>query len=120
MTWILVAISAHLFWAVVNIGDKYVVEKRIKNPYTYMIWLAWLGLATVILIPFINFVVPDGRIFWWLALGSALHFYCALPYARALQIEEISRINVWWLMIPVFSFFIGWAALGENLAGSRF
>ena len=33
MSWILIAVSAHLFWAFVSIGDKYIVSKRVKNPY---------------------------------------------------------------------------------------
>jgi len=115
MNWIIVAISAHLFWALVNIGDKYVVGSRVKNPYIYIIWLTLLSLLVVMIIPFIDFVIPTMFIFWWLMLASMTHLYGGLFYIKAAKIEDISRINIWWGLIPVFSLIIAWFALGENL-----
>lgn len=114
MTWIIIAISAHFFWALVNIGDKHIVANKVKNPYVYMGWLAFLGVLTAVLIPFVDFVIPTGIILFWVILGSALHLYAALPYFKALQIEEVTRINIWWQMIPIFSFVIAWFGLDEK------
>ncbi len=115
MSWIFIAILAHFFWAWVNVGDKYVVENKVKNPYVYMTWLAFLGVIAIFLIPFINLAIPSWSIFLWLVLLALINFYSALPYIKAVTMEEISRINIWWQLIPVFSLFIGWFAIGDRL-----
>ena len=79
-----------------------------------MAWLALLGVLTVVLIPFVDLVIPSMQIILWVILGSALHLYSVLPYFRALQIEEVTRINICWQMIPIFSFVIAWFVLDEK------
>jgi len=115
MNWIYIAISSHFFWALANIGDKYVVGNRIKNPYVYLIWLSIVELLIIIALPFINLAIPSLEIFLWLLLASTIFFLASLPYIKAIKIEEISRINIWWQLIPIFSFGIAWLFLDEKL-----
>ena len=115
MSWVLIAMSAHLFWAFVSIGDKYIVSKRVKNPYVYMVWLVLLSLLAIGIIPFINFIIPDLSIFLWLILASVGHLFGSLFYIKATQIEDISRINILWGLLPVFSLIIAWFTLEEVL-----
>ncbi|MBT3538918.1 DMT family transporter [Candidatus Parcubacteria bacterium] len=115
MTWIFLAILAHFFWALVNIGDKYAISNKIKNPYVYLVWLTWMGIITVFLIPFVNFSIPPTNIMLLLILSAGVYFYGGLPYVKAVQIEEITRVNIWWNLIPFFSLFIGWIFIGEKL-----
>jgi uncharacterized membrane protein len=114
MNWIVIAIGAHFFWALVNIGDKHVIANKVKNPYVYMVWLAFLGILAAAIIPFVDFIIPTGMILFWLILGSALPLFSTVPYFKALQIEEVTRINIWWQMIPIFSFVIAWFVLDEK------
>src|SRR3989339_547862 len=107
MLWILLAVFSHFFWAVGNIGDKYVVSKRVKNPFVYLVWITMLGIFSIALIPWIGFFIPSFKTSVFLIIGGALYFYGGLPYMRAMQIEEPTRINVFWGLIPIFSFLIG-------------
>ena len=109
MFWMLIAISTHFFWALSGVGDKYVLEHKMKNGYVYMIWIALLGGLVALLIPFTDFYIPDAKTLVLLAFGGLFFFLGALPYAKAVQIEEITRISVWWSLQPVFGVFVGWS-----------
>jgi drug/metabolite transporter (DMT)-like permease len=114
MIWIFFAIAAHFFWALVNIGDKYIIGNRVRSPYVYLVWLNMVGVLSVTVVPFIDFFVPDAATLLWIAAAGALFFFGGFPYVKAVQIEEISRINIWWNLIPLFSLLFGWFFLGES------
>ena len=116
MFWIFPALASHFFWALVNIGDKYIVGNRVKNPYVYLMWLNMIGIVTLLLIPFVDFYVPEPRFLLWIALAGALWFFGGLPYIRAVQIEEVTRINIWWNLIPVFALLIEFFVVGKRFA----
>ncbi|MCD4761289.1 DMT family transporter [bacterium] len=119
MTWIFLAIIANFFWSLVNIGDKYLVSKKIQNPYVYLVVLTWAGVIGLFLIPFIDFFVPE---FKWLALiviASASYFFGSIFYFHAVKIEDISRINIWWNLIPIFTLVISWVAIDEKLTNNQ-
>ena len=58
MQWFFIALGAPFLWALVNIGDKYVVGKRITNPYFYAVVGFFAGTVSLIILPFINFYIP--------------------------------------------------------------
>lgn len=115
MLWVFLAISAHFVWAWVNIGDKYLVSHRIKNPYVYIVLLSLIGIISAILIPFIDFQIPNFRTFILLCLAAGANFYGGFPYIKAMQWEEPTRINVWWNLIPLISLMLGWFLFDEQL-----
>ena len=120
MLWVFLAISAHLLWALVNLLDRYVMEKKCKSPFFYtVIILFGDGLAGLLLLPFIEF----SRVDWLTALGAvaagAAYILGTVFFTRAIQIEEVSRINILWVFIPIFDFILGWLLLGEKLAGKQ-
>lgn len=119
MIWIPLAIGAHFFWALVNLGDKYVVSKRVSNPYVYMVWLFWLGALVAVFIPFVDFVTPDSREFLVLLICSILYFFGGLPYIKAMTLEEPTRINVWWNLIPLFALILEWVAFNKQLSSKE-
>lgn len=119
MFWIFLAISSHFFWAIGNIGDKYIVGQRVKNPYVYLVWFTITGVATLLILPFIDFYIPPLDILFWLVVAGVLYFFGGLPYIKAMQMEEPTRINVWWNLIPIFSLFIGWVFLDEFFTYSQ-
>lgn len=116
MTWILLAITAHFGWAIVNVADKYFVVNRVKDPLAYLWWAIVLGSASFAIIPFIDFRLPPPTVLGWLMLGGALYFFGSLFYLQAADTEDITRINIWWGMIPVFTLGIGWITVGETLS----
>lgn len=113
MFWIFLAISSHWFWAVGNIGDKYIVSKRVRNPFVYLVWITMLGVLSLVIIPWTGLVIPSAKTALFLLIGGLLYFYGGLPYIRAMQMEEPTRINVFWGFIPVFSLLIGQIFLKE-------
>ena len=115
MSWILIAMGAHLLWACVNVADKYVIGNRVKNPLVYMAWLSLFGLGLALAAPMMNLSIPTGSVAGWLILAGASHLLGGLIYIKALEIEEVTRINIWWHLIPVFSLGAAWIFLGEKL-----
>ena len=120
MLWVLLGISSHFIWAIGNIADKFIVSKKIKNPYVYLISMSIIGgAAALFVIPFIDFYVPNKNLLYLIFAGSAIYFFGGFPYIRAMQLEEPSRINIWWNLIPIFSFLIGWLFLGDIFSGEQ-
>jgi drug/metabolite transporter (DMT)-like permease len=114
--WIFYGLLSHLAWAFVNTGDKYLLSNRIKHPIVYLHLLGsifgiigFIGLV-IFGFPILDFVTL-GRIF----LAGALWFFGGLPYLFAVKIEEVTRINIWWSLIAVFSFLLGFILFGETL-----
>ncbi|PIZ94426.1 MAG: hypothetical protein COX81_03625 [Candidatus Magasanikbacteria bacterium CG_4_10_14_0_2_um_filter_37_12] len=119
MNWIFYAIVAHFFWALTNIGDKYIVGHRVKNPYVYLVWMTMSGIISVVFIPYIDFFIPDTQTLVYLCIAGVAYFFGGLPYIRAMQLEEPTRINVWWNLIPLFSFGLGWIIFGDMLSSQQ-
>ena len=120
MLWIILAILAHLLWALGNLGDRYVMDKKLKSPYFYTITGLIVGcLISLLFFPLITF----DWIAWPLVIGAVLagigFILGTLFYIKAIQIEETSRINVLWVFIPIFDFIFGWLLLGEKLSGRQ-
>lgn len=120
MLWIVLGISSHFFWALVNIGDKYLVTNRIRRPYIYMFYVALFGALAVLLIPFTSTMMLKPSELFWLAIASGLYFFGGFPYIKAIQMEEVTRINIWWNFIPLLSLLFGWFFLGEVLTQKEF
>ncbi len=120
MTWIPFALLSHLLWAMVNVGDKALIGHRVKNPYVYMTALGLLSVSAVGIIPFIDVVVPSFTDGAWMALAAGLFFFAGFPYIHALKIEEVSRVNMWWNLIPVMTLILGWLLLSEKILGLQF
>lgn len=120
MHWIAIGLISHFFWALVNTGDKFIVENKIKNPVVYFILFTWIGTFPVLLIPFFNFYVPEAKDLLLLFVANAFWFYGGIPYILAAQREDITRINVWWGFIPLWSLILGYLVFGETLTNKEF
>jgi len=120
MIWVIAALISYFFWSLVNVGEKYLVAKKINNPYVYLVLLTWVGLFSLLLIPFVDFYVPESKYLFWLILAGCFYFFGGLPYVRALKLEDITRINIWWNLIPFFSFIIAWISINEHLSQKQF
>lgn len=91
------------------------VDKKFKNPYVYAVVGIIAGALVLVVIPFIDFFVPTVLELFFIAIGSVAFFTGVLLYVRALQIEEASRLSVFWSFVPVFTLFGGWVFIGEEL-----
>jgi len=116
MSWVALAIISHVFWGLNNIGEKFLIDKHFKNPYVYMLLGCFIGGVSLVILPFIDFVWPNAKQLLFLFISSTGYFVGITFYIRSVQIEEISRINVLWNFIPIFSFLGAWFFIGEKLS----
>ena len=119
MLWIVLALASNFCWAFGNIGDKHVVANRVKNPYVYICWQAFLALVLCLAIPFVDFYIPNTIILLWALLGAGCFVGSMLFYVKALEMEDITRINIWWGTVPIFSLMLAWFVLEETLTGGQ-
>jgi len=93
----LLAIVSGFIWSVVNVIDKTVVSKYIKNPiFMILIFSVVSFIIGIVAVPFI----PGGLVGWawfWVILAGVGYMLATLLYFYALQIEEASRV------VPLFS-----------------
>jgi len=115
MTWVTLALLTYFLWACTNIGEKYLVANKISRPVAYLLLGFWTGSLAILVFPFLHFTWPDAKTAAFLFGAAVLYFAGAYLYVRTLQIEEISRINLWWNAMPLFSLLIAWLILEENL-----
>jgi len=118
MSWIFLALGSHVFWAGENILTKYSVDKKIKNPYVFLILFTLLEGVIFIIWPFINFTLPPLPVIGLLVLAGFLYFFGGFPYIKAMQSEEVTRVNILWGLIPVISLFFGYF-FGERISGQE-
>lgn len=116
MLWILYAIGAHFLWAVANVLDKVIIDGKVKNPFVYNIWVNWAKFSLVLLIPFVGLPFPGLEIFLLFVFCSILFLAGSLLFLKTVTLEEITRINVWWIFIPIFSLIIEFLVVGRQFS----
>jgi drug/metabolite transporter (DMT)-like permease len=114
MVWILFSFLSHIFWGSASIFDKYIVGNRITNTNVFFVLTHCIGLGALFLIPWLDFSLPSGVEIIWIIFAGILYSIGLLIYFYVVSIEEISRINIWWNLIPFFSLIIGWFAIDEH------
>lgn len=116
MSWIIYSILARLTWSFTNVSEKYFVDKRFKNPYFYLVSSFSLGfLFLPVFIYFLHEQVFTFKVLLILFLASGCFFSGSFFYIKALQKEEVSRINLMWSLVPLFSLVLAWVFIGEKL-----
>src|SRR3989338_8323484 len=103
MPWILIALLPYLCWSVVAVLDKYVVAHKVKNPAVFWVWQVYLAALLLLLIPFVGLTIPTPAVLFWCFIAGFFYFFAALPYYTALQIEEMSRVNMLYNLTPLFT-----------------
>lgn len=120
MNWFLIALIAPAVWAVVNHIDKFIISRyfsgRGVGSLVIFTSLAGLILSVLILIFSVGeiFIRPASAVL--IALNGAILVFSFIPYLYALEKEEASWVSTLFQLIPVFSYFLGLAFLGEHLA----
>jgi drug/metabolite transporter (DMT)-like permease len=118
MTWIWLVLGTHFSWALSNIADKYVLGHRIQNVYIYMVWIKLFGFTSVLVLPFIEWTIPDARTVVYVLLAGFFFFLGGFPYAKAVQQEDVTRISVWWSLQPLWGILLGFF-FGQTLVANQ-
>lgn len=91
MLWLITALSAYFFFALGNLGDKFVLAGPPK-PQSYIFWVVTLGLVSVFLIPFTGFSIPKAQILAVIAIAGASYMFGLYFLYSALEEGEVSKV----------------------------
>lgn len=112
MTWLIVIIIAYLLFAIVALIDRYLLAGP-PNPKIYSFYVGMLSGLFAVLIPFIDFSIPDLVLLGIAFLAGALLIPAYFSLYTGLQKFEASRIiTASGGLIPLFSFVLVWSFPG--------
>ncbi|MBP6858900.1 MAG: DMT family transporter [Candidatus Pacebacteria bacterium] len=121
MTWFLCAVAATLLWALVNHADKYLLSSHGNGGHEGIgaLMLFSTGIAALVL-PILYLIRPDvilvdmadALMLILVGLITAASIYV---YLTALNEEDTSVVVIFFQLIPVIGYFLGWLILGETL-----
>lgn len=120
MSWIFLVLASHFSWAIENVYTKIVIGSRVKNPYVFLILIMVLSVVMIPFVPQHYIFVPTIGFIGWLLLASVLYTLGSLPYIKAMEIEEVTRLNILWNTIPIFNLIIAWLLIGDKISNYEF
>ncbi|MBI5613401.1 EamA family transporter [Candidatus Gottesmanbacteria bacterium] len=116
MSWIFFALLTPTFYSFTNILDKYLLDKRIKDPLALT---ALSGIITGCIGITIGFFTGFQFIgvlqILLLVFSGVLLLYYLIPYFAAMKLEDASRVVPLFQFIPVFTFILSAVFLKEFL-----
>ncbi len=114
MSWLILALAAAFLYAFVNILDKFIVTKLIKNPLTAVIALGPFGIFGAAVVYIFHGVSPISTANMFLSILSGVIAVVATSfYFKAAKIEEISRVIPVLYMNNFFILILATIFLGE-------
>jgi len=116
MSWLLIVIIAHFFYAGVFIIDRYLLKKGFPNPLSYAFYVGILSVFVLALAPF-GFFVPTTKQIAISLITGIVWLLAIIIFYTALQKGEASRVvpTVGGL-IPFFTLVLSFIFLGERLS----
>lgn len=114
MLWAILAILVAFIWAVLNITDKFIITKWVREPFAPLIIFSIVGLISgIIIYIFQGFsYLSYFNIFLTVLSGTILVLTMWL-YFKALKIEEVSRVIPMFYFSPLFTLILAALFLGE-------
>jgi len=89
--WLAIAILAYLLFALVSLGDKYLLKGPL-NPKIYTFYVGTLGISALLLAPFVDFSIPGTLGILFCLLAGAMYVFAILGVYEGLERFEASRI----------------------------
>lgn len=119
MTWFFLALIGPFLYAVTNFIDKVLLEKYFKQGGvgTLLIFSALLSSLALPLLFLFDPTVLQVSLFNMAVLAGVgiLNFLILFFYLKALENEEVSITVIFYQLVPVFAFGLGYVILGETL-----
>ncbi len=118
MTWILLALIPTLLWSMVNFIDKAVISKFFKGfGESAVITTGFAGFVMALFIVIIHpsQITQISNFYKFIAIINGFIFVTAfMPYCKALEIDDASRVSMVYQTIPIFGFILGSLFLNEK------
>lgn len=117
MMWLIAGILSPFLWAISNLIDQLAMRKYFKGQSVE--YRTALVLPRLFLLPLMFFIpVIYEQSFWTIALLMSFgmgYYFAIIPYTKALEIEESSRLVPFMQTIPIFMFVMLYVTLGETI-----
>lgn len=118
MTWFFIALLGTFFYACTNHLDKILLEKYFKGGVGALFLFS--ALFSVLALPFLLLVDPSVlhislSNMLVLVLVAIFHLLVVWFYLIALKHDEASVVIVFYQLVPVFAYILGYLILGETL-----
>lgn len=115
--WIIFATLTPLLYTVTNFIDKYILEKKIKDPTAATIFGSYVsGVIGIMILAINGFPIFETQQIVYLFIAGILLVLYLLPYYSALRLDDTSRVVPLFQFIPVIVFFFSWIFLRETLS----
>lgn len=116
MPWFIYALITPAVYSVSNFIDKYIIERKIKEPVILTIYSGLITFFIGLIILFLSgFPILDLKdLFLILLAGVLLDFYI-LPYYKALKLDDTSRVVPLFQFIPIFGLILSFIFLDETV-----
>lgn len=121
MNWFFIALGAPFLWALTNISDQYLVAKYStgkRGSGALVLFSSLIGIVVALLIGIFTssvfaISISDKLL---LMLTGGITIAWVILYLFTLEIEEVSAVVPWFLIIPIFGYVLGYIFLGETLS----
>ncbi len=113
MDWTIFAFLAPVLWACNNVIDKFLLEKRIRDPISYQIFITLFNTISIIII---LLIAPISTNFYGFLLGMIIGLFGVIAvifYNKSLIYEEASRVVPLVYLSSIFVLILAYIFLGE-------
>jgi drug/metabolite transporter (DMT)-like permease len=120
-TWLILALLSPAGFALANVFDKFLVEKRIQNCFALAVTMGWLELLAAFIVLF--FVPFQGLTLNLVVLGilnGLIYGMCYFLYYYAISFEEVSRVISIYYVTPIIVLVFARFFLGETLPSWKY
>ena len=115
MDWFIFALLSPLLWAGCNLIDKFLLEKHIKNPISYQLFITIFNAINIVII---LLIAPLSTNFYGFILGIIIGLIGVIAiifYNKSMIQEEASRVVPLVYLSSIFVPILAYIFLGETL-----
>lgn len=116
MDWVFYALLAPTLYTASTFVDKYILEKKLKDYTPMPLYISLMGFVVGLFFWVLTgFPILDFRDTLLILSTGILTSFATVLYYKALFMEETSKINFLFQIMPIFSLILSWIFLGESL-----
>ena len=116
MSWLIIALTASFLFGMTNFIDRFLVEKRIKDPF----FVSIIGGIAAVIAAGIIIGMRGLSVLGWgdagiLLLSGFVSIIALVPWYKAIKIDDTSRVVPFFQLIPVVVLGLSYLLLDERL-----
>lgn len=106
MLWLIAIIFSYFFFSLAALGDKVLLSGN-SNPKSYTFLVGIFSILAILVIPFIDFHIPQGMIWLWIILDALFYVIGLYYFFEAVEKFDVSKIvPTVGALQPIFIFLI--------------